>query len=801
MIADENTTSMRNAAAAYHHSGWCPIPTKDQSKEPNLVKLEPYLSRPATKEELNSWSWPGVGIVTGPVSGILVLDVDGSEGEAVLKEHGHPVTPMVRTGSGGLHLYFKHPNMHVRTGIRVAPGLDVKAAGGYVVAPPSIGPGGKCYEWIVQPDEAEPADVPEWLLQLIEHPRRNGSAQPVGARIPAGQRNKQLTSLAGTMRRRGMGEAEIFAALRVANEQRCEPPLMASEVERIAASVARYAPEADGAKLVVLNSSADGSRPVTGFARSDLGNAERFVAYHGQDVRYCHPWRKWLVWDGTRWVVDAKGLVRQKMRQTVRSIYEEAADCPDEDERKALAKWALASESKPKIDAALSLAEAEEGIPVSPDELDANAWKLNCLNGTIDLRTGKLLPHDRADLITKLAPVEYAADAEAPSWMTSLEIVQPKQDVRGFLKRAYGYSATGDTSEQVLFINHGPGMNGKSTSQEVIMSALGDYAQRAPTEMLMSKRPGGVPNDVARLKGARFAAASETEEGRRLDESLVKDLTGSDTVVARHMRAEFFEFRPTHKLWLSTNHKPEIRGTDLAMWRRIRLIPWDVTIAPSDQKKDLPKKLTAELPGVLAWIVQGCLEWQEQGLNAPEEVQKATKAYRAESDVLGGFLADCCKIGENESEYAAALWGAWQRWCEESGEVTGTQKKFGGRLAERGFLNHRDTKTGRKVWWGLSLWNDWETRAGIRPNHSTSRLAGNSEDTEPSEPKTNINTRETEPRVLIDKKGSDGSDGSTVEDTHEPRRLSEEEACQVQKLISEGTSPAFARAAMLGEDA
>jgi Bifunctional DNA primase/polymerase, N-terminal/Primase C terminal 1 (PriCT-1) len=236
------SATARVEAIEYRRRGWSPIPTKERSKEPNLSELRPYLTRKATKEELDTWHWSGVGIVTGPVSGVLVLDVDGPEGEAELRKHGHPVTPMARTAGGGLHLYFKHPQQHVRTGIRVASGLDVKASGGYVVAPPSIGENDKPYEWIVSPEEAELADPPWWLMDLLERKLAKGPAAPVGERITSGKRNDALTSLAGTMRRRGMGEAEILAALLVTNEQRCESPLEDEEVEKIAASVACYEP-------------------------------------------------------------------------------------------------------------------------------------------------------------------------------------------------------------------------------------------------------------------------------------------------------------------------------------------------------------------------------------------------------------------------------------------------------------------------------------------------------------------------------------------------------------------------------
>jgi putative DNA primase/helicase len=727
--------NVRSEAIAYRQRGWCPIPIRDRSKKPDLVELEPYLSRRATKEELDSWSWPGVGIVTGPLSGILVLDADGPEGEAELKRHGHPATPMVRTARQGLHLYFAHPGVEVRTGIRVGPGLDLKAAGGYVVAPPSVGPNGKSYEWILSPEEVGLADPPSWVMQLIDRPGRNGTAPPVGERIPVGQRNQGLTSIAGSMRRRGLDGAEISAALSAVNKRRCDPPLEEEEVRRIAASVSKYDP-ADDFVQVTVNGHGD-SNPPGRFNLTELGNSERLIAHYGETIRYCYPWGKWLVWTGTRWERDDAGRVHQLAKATVRDIYQEAAASEDEERRKALARHATRSESEAKIRAMLELAKSE--VPISPDELDCDPWLLNVKNGTVDLRTGALRPHRREDLLTKMAPVEYAPGAEAPTWAEFLDRVLPSKDLREFVRRSAGYSTTGDTREQCLFINHGTGANGKSTFQEALGAALGDYALRTPTEMLLAKRAGGVPNDIARLKGARFVAASETEENRRLAESLVKDLTGQDTISARFMRAEWFDFKPTHKLWLSTNHKPEIRGVDNAIWRRIRLIPWSVTIPPKDQNKDLLQELRNELPGILAWLVRGCIEWRNQGLNAPEAVREATRAYRAEMDTLAAFMADCCERGDDKDAFASELWKAWQRWCEETGEKPETQKRFGQRLAERGFLNHRDSKTGRKKWFGLHLRSDWESRAGISLNHSTARFAGKTENPEPSEPKIHIN--------------------------------------------------------------
>ncbi len=454
------------------------------------------------------------------------------------------------------------------------------------------------------------------------------------------------------------------------------------------------------ARLTFRSNGHGKARPPS-FNLTDLGNAARLVHRHGQNLRYCWLWRKWLVWDGKRWVKDDTGEIYRLAKESVASIYKEAAGAPADEERKALAKHAMRSEAGARIKEMVDLARSD--VPVVPDELDASPDLLNTKSGTIELQTGELREHRRADLITKLAPVEYRPDAPAPAWDAFLERVLPGEELRGFVRRASGYSATGDTSEQCMFINHGGGANGKSTFQEAIAAALGEYAMRAPTEMLLAKRSGGIPNDIARLKGSRFVASSETEEGRRLAESLIKDLTGQDTVTARFLWAELFEFTPTHKLWLSTNHKPEIRGTDNAIWRRIRLIPWSVTIPPAEQDKKLPAALRRELAGILAWIVRGCLEWRREGLQAPDEVRRATGQYRAEMDVLAGFLAECCELDTSHWEYAKDLYECYKRWCDENGERPEPQRKFGGRLGERGFHRARGGSRGAGIWRGVRL--------------------------------------------------------------------------------------------------
>src|SRR5919107_5291637 len=266
--------------------------------------------------------------------------------------------------------------------------------------------------------------------------------------------------------------------------------------------------------------------------------------------------------------------------------------------------------------------------------MDASPDLLNVLNGTIDLRTGELRPHRREDLITKMAPVEYDPNSPVPAWAATLERVLPSPDLRAFFKKLCGYAISGETSEHLLPVLYGTGANGKSTVLSTLLAAAGDYGMQAAPDLLVAKK-GAHPTEVADLFGMRLVASIEVEDGRRLAESLVKQLTGGDKVRARRMRQDFWQFEPTHKVFMAVNHKPEVRGTDTAIWRRIRLIPFTETIPPGEQDKKLPEKLRAELFGILAWCVEGCLEWQREGLQAPEEVRRATGQYRSEMDVIG----------------------------------------------------------------------------------------------------------------------------------------------------------------------
>jgi len=430
---------------------------------------------------------------------------------------------------------------------------------------------------------------------------------------------------------------------------------------------------------------------------TDLENAQRLVERHGKNIRFCHQWGKWLIWEGMRWSKDETGGIVRLAKDTVKTICAEVAGDP-----KTL-KHATRCKNRSRIEAMIKLTESESGIYVTPQQLDSDPMLLNVRNGTIDLRTGELRPHNKADLITKIAPVEYDQCATAPVWDSYLyRIMNGNMSLINFLQRGMGYSITADVSEQVIFIPHGGGDNGKSVFLNTALGIMGDYARPTAPDLLMVKRGESHPTEVADLEGARLVTSIETEENKRLAEATVKQLTGGDRLKARFMRQDFFEFNPTHKIWLATNHKPVVKGSDYAIWKRIRLIPFSVTIPREERDKKLPMKLEAEYPGILRWVVEGCLAWQQEGLGEPEEVTKATTSYRAEMDVLANFINECCFVNPLVKVLVSNLYSTYLNWCKETGEYPLSQRVLSTRLTERGFEGIKGSK-GQRFWKGIGL--------------------------------------------------------------------------------------------------
>jgi P4 family phage/plasmid primase-like protien len=441
------------------------------------------------------------------------------------------------------------------------------------------------------------------------------------------------------------------------------------------------------------------------FKNTDIGNAERFFHHQGDSFKYNTTFGKWFIWDGKRWAEDKTQRIIQMGMKEIRNIYKEAFQEEDEEKRKAIADHARRSESKGRLEAMISM--VQSFVSTLPDSMDQNEWLFNCENGVIDLKTGELQPHNRELMMTKISNVSYDSKANCPTWMQFLKDVfqdeqgNIKQETIDFLQKAVGYSLTGSTREQVLFFLYGTGRNGKSTFMNVIKEILGDYGKQTNAETFTIKKSDQVRNDIAALKGTRLVAATESEEGARLAESLVKTLTGGEPVQARFLHQEFFEYIPTFKIFFTTNHKPVIRGADEGIWRRIRLVPFTIRIPDEKLDKDLPEKLRNEMPGILKWMVEGCLKWQREGLGIPQEVEEATNNYRDEMDTMGNFLSEYCIIHENTKAYGIELYRQYQYWCSETGEYEITKTKFNRKLEERG---HKKGRDGRGIYFtGLGI--------------------------------------------------------------------------------------------------
>lgn len=430
---------------------------------------------------------------------------------------------------------------------------------------------------------------------------------------------------------------------------------------------------------------------------SELGYARRLAYLHADWLRFVPAWRRWYCWDGQRWQHDVTGQAQGAMKSIARRVTASALlGGTDEEIRNA-----RRAESAHAINGALSLAGTEPGIVISHTQLDADPLLLNTANGTFDLASGQLRPHDPADLITKIARGAFRPDARGAEWDKFLERVQPDPAVRHYLSQITGHGLEGRVVVHVLAIMLGSGANGKSTFINALLDALGDYAAPADPELLTARSFDRHPTGTADLAGLRLAVIHESDRGRRLAEATVKRLSGGDPVKARRMREDFWTFQPSHTFLLMSNHKPVITGNDVGIWRRIKLVPWPVQIPAAEQDDELGDKLKAERDAVLSWLIAGHRAWRASGFAEPEAVTSATDGYREESDVLARFIAQKCVIGVSHRVRSQELFGAWITWCQSENEEPGSQTAFSLALEKRGY-DKQATNVG-KVWYGLGL--------------------------------------------------------------------------------------------------
>ncbi|HNB04641.1 MAG TPA: phage/plasmid primase, P4 family [Thauera aminoaromatica] len=414
------------------------------------------------------------------------------------------------------------------------------------------------------------------------------------------------------------------------------------------------------------------------FMRTDLGNAERLAHLYGDDIHYVKDWDSFLVWDGKRWARDRTFEVDRRAAYVVRQLYD-----GDEKDR----AWAHDSESAGKLSAMVSIVRKLPGVPILHEQLDADLYLLSVANGTLDLRTGELLTHSRDHLHTKRADVIYDRKAKCPKWHEFLRtIFDGNTNLISYIQRAAGYSLTGDVGEHVLFMLYGTGRNGKSTFLMTLQSLLADYSKAISSEVLMStgrKLDAGQQSAIASLRGARFVVSSETEEGAKFSESVAKQLTKGDIIQAKFMGRDVFDFTPTHKLWLATNHRPKTRGKDDGLWTMLIPVPFTVTIPIEKRDRTLPAQLLAERSGILNWALDGCLDWQVNRLGRPAEIDAAVNSYRKEMDQIGPFIEQCCIVGADHQVKISALRKAYESWCSETSKEPLSVRTFGSILEEK----------------------------------------------------------------------------------------------------------------------
>jgi len=675
------------------------IPLPHKRKGPILEGWQSLVLSDAELAEHFSGRWPtNFGLLLGDVAqGLVDIDLDDPTAVALAPDF-LPTTGAVfgRASNPRSHWLYRAPGLATKKFEDTQATLvEIRSTGCQTMAPGSTHPGGEPVRWN---SEGEPApNEPEALARCAA---RLAACCLLARHWPGAkskQRHDTALALSGTLLQSDwtVEEAEHFMkhVVRAAGDDELKDRL--GTVRDTAKALEQGEPVTGLGKLKELIS----PQVVAKMARwldlaaakaparqdcTDTANGERFARDHGRELRYCYKQRAWYAWDGARWQPDARGDVERRAMATARGILTEVAAQPPS-KQVALTKHSIRSQDRSRLEAMAWAARPE--LAISPDEFDPDPWLLNCRNGTLDLRTGELHPHDRDAYLTKLVPVDYRADATCPRWTQFLgEVMGDDADMVGFLQRMVGYALTGSTGEQCFFLLHGGGANGKSTFVETLGKMLGDYAR--PTEfrtLEARKSSDAVRNDLAALRGLRLVTSVEVGRHKRLDEALVKQLTGSDTITARFLYGEFFDFRPEFKLFLAANNKPVVQGTDEGIWRRVKLVPFEVTIPPERRDRALGAALLAELPGILAWAVQGCLRWQSAGLQPPARVNAATEEYRQESDSLGDFLNTECERGPGLAVAAADLYHAYERWAENSGVDALAANVFGMAMKERGF--------------------------------------------------------------------------------------------------------------------
>lgn len=687
-----------------------------------------------------------VGIATGERSGIFVVDVDPKNGgmEALAELEGiHGPIPddcQVTTGSNGWHFYFQMPDFHVgNSSGRLPAGIDIRGTGGQVVAPPSVSGVGP-YRW---ESDGAPPPAPEWLLELIR-PQEPSSRDPGRVVVRASEEISRYVSAAVDGELRRVMEATedrnitlnraTFSLASIAAHEDSGLQVAGIRDMMREAGMAIGLGKSETYKTVESAISGGLDKPRQPWPPDppergtfipfdegaewpqrewdDLGNADRLVDHCKGRILWVLEDEAWSVYDGSKWQRDQDAMAQalaQKMigrlPDTEAHSYSTERSGDDPSPREQFAKFVSKQRSAAKIAALLRSARGLPELHASAAEFDRHRHLLNLRNGTLNLADASLQPHDAAHRFMLQADVDYDPYATCPTWTAFLERTQPDQAVREFLQRAVGYTLIGAMSEQVMFLHHGVGANGKSVFLSVLGSILGDYSQIVPRQTLLVKQSEGVATDIARMVGRRLLQTSETAAGRRMDEEVIKSITGGDRQVARHLYGREFEFSPQGTIHYATNHLPRLTDAE-SIWRRLVLIKWGVTIPETERDGHLPEKIAeTEGPGVLAWAVRGALRWQESGLQVPLVCQMALDEFREDSNIFGDFLRDETVSAPGTWTSVKDLYAVYSAWCARTGSTPMIENSFGNKLKEEGYHSERrrvDGKPQRRGYIGIA---------------------------------------------------------------------------------------------------
>jgi len=683
-------------AKYYRSLGWNSIPIKTMDKIP-LIEWKAYEKKMASEEEVENWfsKWPNadIGVVCGDISGIAVMDIDIDKGgldslNSIKPKDYNLLTPLVKTGreGGGYHYYFKTNGKHVQKITDLRPGIDIQGEGSYAKAPPSIHKTGKHYRWIKSPTDFPLAEIPDWLLSAIEAKgnkpnfRANDTEHKDRKKegvIKSGRRNMELTSLSGELYNRGYDPKKINECLHAVNKTLTEEPLPEAEVDRIKTDW-----------------------PTRHFLENDVGNSERMVYYFGNMFRYSPPEDIFYVWDGRRWAMDDMSMIWELAVETIKNIAKvETEKAKSEDELKKLLELAKNSFSNNKLKGMINCLKSQPEIKVSPDRFDKNLYLLCCENGTLDLLNMEFREHRREDYITMIANVTYDPAAKSDLWDSFISTILPDADVRLFVQKICGLSLNAAIIEQRYYCCYGKRDNGKSRFTEAITRVLGDYAQVAPFTTFEKKKlqSGQARSDIIRMKNKRLVVIHEVpEDANRVDDNLIKSITGGDVIASRDLYQKEEEYTPTCKLIFEGNHKLKYSGHEPNFIKRTVFVHFDVTIPEDKQDKELPYKLSDPnvKSAILNWMYEGWIEYKKdielnKKLTIPPKVRAITTEANLENDPVGFFLEKCCYVEKGSKVKSFELYTVYENFSQLEGITTFKIQKFGRIMKDKGYDKER----------------------------------------------------------------------------------------------------------------